>query len=150
MNIPKFRRWLESRIAEIRALHEPSESDLLDFQSYRHEAYEHAVELGIVGAVKVLRKKQPPLDALLEALGAIAPKSEKSTLTPPEVAERLGVCSDTVRAWCESKKLKASNVGNKNRDRWLVKVEDLETFLEQQQPRKQQKPTRVKTKSKRY
>lgn len=54
-------------------------------------------------------------------------------LTPPEVAEQLGVERDKVVKWIRAGELSAVNCAlNKNskRARWRMKQEDVEAFLE--------------------
>ena len=64
-------------------------------------------------------------------------------LTPPQVAKRLAVKSDKVRAWIRSGKLRALDVSEgAKRPRFRVAPDDLDDFLRSLQvvaPPKQQK-----------
>jgi excisionase family DNA binding protein len=68
---------------------------------------------------------------LAEAI-AVTKTQEDGTITPSQVAKRLGVRSERVLAWIKSGKLKASNLGTK-RPRYRVTQDDLSTFLKEQQ-----------------
>ena len=58
-------------------------------------------------------------------------------LTPPQIAERLRVKPDTVRAWIAAGELRAFSVGTKDngRKRWRIRPEDLEAFIVTRQNR---------------
>ena len=140
MTIPKFRKWLQQHIAYLTDIDEHGQPDRHPFE-LRDEAYRHAADLGLHTCLAAYRKR--PLECLVAMLDAIP-----SSLTPPVIARRLGVSSDTVRSWCINRTLKASNVG-KGRNKWLIKEDDLQAFLQlrQPQPKITHKP---KTRSKRY
>ena len=59
-------------------------------------------------------------------------------LTPPQVAERLGVSPEKVRGWIEKEKLAATNVARDGsaRPRWRIDEKDLEKFEKSRQPTK--------------
>lgn len=61
------------------------------------------------------------------------PRSAAEFLTPPQVAKRLGIEASKVRAWIESKRLRAVNIAENDgigrRPRWRVRLSDLEEFL---------------------
>lgn len=65
-------------------------------------------------------------------------KQDRSVLTPPEIAEQIGVAPETVIAWIRSGQLKASNLATGRRPRYVVKPEHLDAFLALRQP---QRPT---------
>jgi excisionase family DNA binding protein len=56
---------------------------------------------------------------------------EQRYLTPPEIAERLGVKHDVVLAWVHAAELRAGNVVARRgkRPRWRIAESDLEAFL---------------------
>lgn len=52
-------------------------------------------------------------------------KPKRDTLTVREVAERLGVCDDTVRRWCDAGELPSIRIGGRvliHRERFEAKV----------------------------
>ena len=51
-------------------------------------------------------------------------------LTPPQVARRLGVKAQRVRAWIRSGELKAANLSDATRPRYRVDPIDLQIFLQ--------------------
>lgn len=58
-----------------------------------------------------------------------------NVLTPPQVAEQLGVDPATVICWIRSGQLKASNVGKgAQRPRYKIRQSDLDQFLKSRQP----------------
>jgi len=84
---------------------------------------------------EILGKPGPVLVRLLEALYAIP--EDLDTLTPPQVARELKRSVDTVRGWIRSGELKASNVAKPGkRTRYIVKRDDLDSFLAKRQPDK--------------
>ena len=78
--------------------------------------------------------------ALAAALAALPRCSgDTDTLTPPDVAKRLGVKPATVIGWIKSGQLKGSNIGKGSRPRYRVTPDDLAAFLKSRQsepPRK--------------
>lgn len=54
---------------------------------------------------------------------------QEEYLTAGEVAAKLRVHGDTVRDWCRTRKLTATQVGKQ----WRIKPEDLEAFLKPNQ-----------------
>lgn len=66
-------------------------------------------------------------------------------LTPPEVARRLGVNPDKVRAWIAAGELRAVNVAQRHglsRPRWRVDETDLEAFKSRRLAEPAKRPTR--------
>lgn len=73
-------------------------------------------------------------------------------MTPPTVAERLGVKASTVRGWCRSGELKSANLANAGcrRPRFKIHPVDLQIFLDRRSagptpkvPRRRRKDTSV-------
>jgi len=63
------------------------------------------------------------------------PKRERNTLSPPEVAQQLGVTPETVIGWIKSGTLKATNVGKgKTRPRYRIQQSNIDLFLLSRQP----------------
>ncbi|MFC1757208.1 hypothetical protein ACFL2H_00355 [Planctomycetota bacterium] len=96
--VAEFRKWLRSRIADIqsRPRTEIDELDYQDFENYRVQAYRYAVNLGLSDAAKATAEPTVGswVDPLLRCLEAL-PES-KAVLTPPQVAEQLGMAPETV------------------------------------------------------
>jgi excisionase family DNA binding protein len=57
-------------------------------------------------------------------------QSERTKLTPPEVARLWGISPDKVLAWIRSGELRAINaaMSTRGRPRYLIDVKDLEDF----------------------
>lgn len=72
--------------------------------------------------------------------GVVTTKRERSVssdgthrtyLTPRMIREEIGVCSETVLSWINTRELKASNISNgSERPRWRVARADLNSFLD--------------------
>jgi hypothetical protein len=142
MTVPKFKKWLESRIQYLRGLDEivnpddgPYGLELLE------EAYQFAIDLNLSECAKVC--KPPVTIGLLECLNAIP--ETKTVLTPPEVAEQLGAAPETVVGWINSGQLKGANLATDHRPRYVVEPDDLTAFLKSRQP---QPPATRKAKAK--
>ncbi len=133
--VAQFRNWLESRIQEIQGIPRKAlnETDLETFVGYRREAYDHAVSLGLAEAAKVASVPSDshviPLLQMLQTL----PES-RTVLTPPQVAEQLGVAPETVVTWIKNGELKAANLATSSRPRYAVTPEDVQDFLKKRQP----------------
>jgi excisionase family DNA binding protein len=58
--------------------------------------------------------------------------AQRTKVTPPQVAERLGVSADKVLLWIRSGELRAVNVATRldGRPRWRVDLADLMAFEE--------------------
>ncbi|QBD82209.1 DNA-binding protein [Ktedonosporobacter rubrisoli] len=52
-------------------------------------------------------------------------------LTVEQVAQELQVNVKTVYQWIKAKRLKATNIGTKNRANWRIERKDLENFLDE-------------------
>jgi len=65
-------------------------------------------------------------------------------LTPPEVADTLGVNADKVRTWILAGELRAVDLSIKQggRPRWKISEDDLESFLSRRIATPPPKPTR--------
>ncbi len=53
-------------------------------------------------------------------------------LTPPEVAQQIGIDAEKVRTWIATGELRAVNIAERvsGRPRWRIRPDDLEAFLE--------------------
>ena len=73
------------------------------------------------------------------------PSTTTKWLTPPNIAESLGVDPAKVLVWINSGELEASDVATKRggRPRWRVSPEALERFLENRKCSASSKPVRV-------
>lgn len=60
--------------------------------------------------------------------------TERTVLTPPEVAKQLGADPATVINWIRSGQLKASNLATGHRPRFVIRPEDLDRFLDSRRP----------------
>jgi transposase len=60
--------------------------------------------------------------------------TERDTFGPRDVAKRLSVSPATVIEWIRSGQLKAANIATGPRPRFVIKPEDLATFLDNRQP----------------
>lgn len=72
-------------------------------------------------------------------------KTEKTHLTPPQVATQLGCAVDTVLRFIHSGALRASNLGQSIRPRWRIARADLEAFLDARSNQKPPSPQRRRT-----
>jgi transposase len=59
-----------------------------------------------------------------------ATATQRTHITPPEIARRLGVGVEKVHSWIRRGELKAFNAASNanGKPRWLVSLVDLETF----------------------
>lgn len=71
-------------------------------------------------------------------------------LQPADVAKLLAVSPRKVRSWCQSGALKAANVNDAQRPRWIILKEDLDAFLRARQQQSKPKVTRRKSIATRY
>ena len=61
--------------------------------------------------------------------------SERTALTPPQVARQLGVDAATVIGWIRAGQLKASNVGKGgSRPRYRIQQKELDAFMKSREP----------------
>ncbi len=60
--------------------------------------------------------------------------NERDTLNPRDVAKKLSVSPATVIEWIRSGQLKAANIATGPRPRFVIKPDDLTTFLDNRQP----------------
>lgn len=95
-------------------------------------------ELAIqAGRVQNARDCYKVLADCLAALPKLAEMPEPELgefLEPEQVANSLGVSADKVRNWCNTRQLRASNINDGNRARWIITREDLAAFLATRQP----------------
>ena len=81
------------------------------------------------------------------------PNEKSDSLTPPQVARRLGVNPDKVLRWIRSGELSAVNVTTKpgGRPKYRIAAADLDTFKNRRSPQHRVKPKRaVKSSGKIY
>jgi excisionase family DNA binding protein len=140
MATTSFRRYLKSKIKWLQD-HEPvaDEVDTLPYDAADicREARRRAVAAGLPDVAAVLATVRTEALALVtaqhvlaEALAALAVKP--TSLTPPEVAKRLGVSPDAVRGWIRSGELKATNTADpkKSRPRFRIEPDAVKAFQE--------------------
>ncbi len=148
--VAEFRAWLQGRIASIQSRPRPEldELDYEDFENYRVQSYRYAVKLGVSDAAKATADHTVGswVDPLLRCLEALP--EPKAILSPPQVAEQLGVAPETVVTWIKNGELKASNLAKAARPRYVVTPGDLDAFLKTRQPLPPVQPKKaVKVKS---
>lgn len=68
--------------------------------------------------------------------------NERTHITPPLVAAKLGCSVETVLRFIHSGALRASNLGQSIRPRWRISKADLQAFLDARSNQKPPKPTR--------
>jgi hypothetical protein len=121
---------------KLQELDHPEESDSGKFDvalGIIGQAHKFALESHNAYAAKVVEKISGPISPLearrhiCAMLAALV--DETDILDPPMVAKLAKVSPDTVRHWCRTKLLRATNIGNKTRDRWKIKRDDLDRFL---------------------
>jgi len=100
---------------------------------------EWAAENGHPSLVRDWAPAAQPIEVkryLAECIDATAePERERTTLSPPEVAQQLGVTPETVIGWIKSGALKATNVGKgKARPRYRIQRTNIDLFLQSRQP----------------
>ncbi|MFC1759716.1 helix-turn-helix domain-containing protein [Planctomycetota bacterium] len=143
--VAEFRNWLKAKITDIQSRPRPEldELDYQDFENYRIQAYRYAVDLGLSEAAKATAEHTVGswVDPLLRCLEALP--ETRAVLTPPQVAEQLGVAPETVVTWIKNGDLKASNLAKATRPRYVVTPGDLDSFLKKRQP---QPPVPIKAK----
>jgi hypothetical protein len=62
-------------------------------------------------------------------------------LQPADVAAILAVSPKKVRLWIRTGALKASNLNDNRRPRWIIRRDDLDEFVQARQVEPQQRPT---------
>jgi excisionase family DNA binding protein len=155
----KYVKWLRLQIAEIDRLEsEPITGTMFDdLRSVIHEAERRAATASVADAVRACQIRQGPIgvglarQVLSACLAACADEPSRDTLTVPQVARQLKKSRDTVRNWITTGKLRASNLNRPGkRPRWIVKRDDLDTFLKKcqpdprpEKPRRRREPERV-------
>lgn len=58
------------------------------------------------------------------------PRNERTHLTPPQAAARLGIAPESVLEFIRRGELRAANLGRATRPRWRISVCDLQAFLD--------------------
>lgn len=140
-----YAKWLRQQLDHLNWLAShpaPFPHHFDDLADLIAEAEQRAASAGLPAAVEACQIRPGPVGielarrVLSKCLGACAipkPESKPDTLNPPMVARQLKVSPDTVRGWCESGLLKASNVATGKRARWIIQRSDLDTFLQSRQ-----------------
>ena len=132
-----LRRYLKAKIKWLQA-HEAYADECenlpYDAADIIAEARRRAVAEALPDVASVLTIRTSALSlttaqaVLCEALAALATKP--TSLTPPQVAKRLGVSPDAVRGWIRSGELKATNTADpkKKRPRYRVTPDAVAEF----------------------
>jgi hypothetical protein len=75
-----------------------------------------------------------PEAAATLVLAASQREPQRTVMTPPQVAKQLGADPATVINWIRGGQLKASNLANGHRPRYVIQIADLDAFLSSRQP----------------
>ena len=151
MNVNGYRRWLKAQIASF--------DDDTDIACDRADetvpviraAEKLAIELGLPDVAKHCATVTTRMLALRSAqlvlceCAAMLPNEKADSLTPPQVAKRLGVNADKVLSWIRSGELSAVNVTIKpgGRPKYRITAADLDTFKNRRSPQPRIKPKRA-------
>lgn len=128
-----LRQQLERADNQLRELHN-EHGTRFDFTlNVITRAHQLALKAKAADAAKVVENVTAPLSPragrrLLAAMMATL-TDKPDTLDPPMVAKELKVSPDTVRNWIRTKQLRATNIANKGRARWIIQRSELERFL---------------------
>lgn len=128
MTVAQYKRWLTEQIEFLRGLEHYQNPDDCP-QAILEEAYQTAIDLGLPEAAAACK---PP--ATIGLLAALATLEKRTVLTPPEIADQLGVAPETVVNWIKKGLLRGSNLATDFRPRFVVQPEDLEKFLAARRP----------------
>jgi len=152
MTVKQFRRWLQTEIAALDGAEE-AETAVYTFR----QAERLAVAAGlpqvatIAQSVRVSPLAPRSAQVVMAEMLAALPQEKSDTLTPPQVAKRLGVNPDKVLSWIRSGELSAVNVTIKpgGRPKYRIASADLESFKNRRTPqqRMKQRPRRAVRKS---
>ncbi|RIK73292.1 MAG: hypothetical protein DCC68_25165 [Planctomycetota bacterium] len=150
-----FANWLKKQLNAIDRLEnhpDPPECVFDDVAATIAEAGRRAAKAGVVKAVEACQIRPGPVaislarKILAECLAVI--DNESGSLTPPEVAKRLGVSPETVIGWIRSGELKAANVGKgKKRARYRIEPDALAEFQQRRSNAPENPPQRRRRKS---
>ena len=110
-------------------------------ETCRREAAMLGCDMGREEATLSPREALVIVGKLLAAL----PEETSDSLTPPQVARRLGVNPDKVLSWIRSGELPAVNVTTKpgGRPKYRIAPADLDTFRTRRSPQQRIKPKRA-------
>ena len=159
MNVNGYRRWLKAQIACF-----DDDTDIACDRADEtvpviREAKKIAIELGLpevarhCATVTTTMLALPVARLVLCECLAMLPNEKSDSLTPPQVARRLGVNPDKVLRWIRSGELSAVNVTTKpgGRPKYRIAAADLDTFKNRRSPQPRSKPKRAaKTSGKVY
>ena len=119
MNVNSFRRWLKSQIALLDDNTDSAVDRADETVPVIRQAKKIAIELALpevashCATVTTTRLALPAARLVLCELLAMLPNEKSDSLTPPQVARRLGVNPDKVLSWIRSGELSAVNVTTK-------------------------------------
>ena len=159
MNINGFRRWLKAQIASFDDDTDIAVDRADETVPVIHEAKKIAIELTLpdvarhCATVTTTMLALPVARLVLCECLAMLPNEKSDSLTPPQVARRLGVNPDKVLRWIRSGELSAVNVTTKpgGRPKYRIAAADLDTFKNRRSPQHRVKPKRaVKSSGKIY
>jgi len=130
-----FERWLKQQIRGLDGIGEFTPAVADDLRDIIHETERMAAEAGLLEVVKACQKIRDggvgiglARVILTACLAASKHPEPKATLTPPQLAKEWGISPDKVLGWIRSGELKARNVSQGTRPRYLIDREALESF----------------------
>jgi hypothetical protein len=141
----QLQTWLTEQLKLAEPLDRPS--DLADPQGVATTAAKKIALLGHGGgqlltrAYQVENSKQCAA-VLAECLALLPNNGPGELLSPADVAAMMGVSEDKVNGWCSDGFLKAANVNNGSRPRWVITRDKLNEFLASREPEPQQTQNR--------
>ena len=146
-----YSKWLRKQLAEVEsfapeAFDEQAGEDLRLIVS---EAERRAAMAGLPEAVAACKIRGGPIEpwiarkVLATCLAAI-PATSRTVLTPPQVAEQLGVSRETVLGWIRAGQLRAANVGKRSRPRFKIDPDALAEFQAKRAPERPLTPLKIK------
>lgn len=136
MTARQLKTWLTDRLKEAEPL--DSESTMVGPQHVATTAAKKLALLGHGGGPLLSRAYQVEdgkqcAAILAECLALLPNEGPGELLSPADVANMMGVSEDKVNGWCGVGQLKAANVNDGNRPRWVITRENLNDFLESRQ-----------------
>lgn len=132
----QLQNWLSEQLKLAEPLDRPA--DLADPQHVATTAAKRLALLGHGGG-QLLTRAYKVEDCrqcaaiLAECLALLPDDGPGELLSPADVAAMMGVSEDKVNGWCSAGFLKAANVNNGSRPRWIITRDKLNEFLESRQ-----------------
>lgn len=129
-----MKSWIRQQLKNLDTIGEFTPAVADDLRDIIHEAERKAAEGGLLEAVEACQIRGggigPSLcrKILTACLAASKHPESKPTLTPPQLAKEWGISPDKVLGWIRSGELRARNVSQGNRPRYLIDRETLESF----------------------